>query len=628
MSKPPGTVMRTRATLAVLMGAMALWTVPQAFGGDADRDYSVGQSVANFVLPDTDGRQVALADFNDKSAVLLFTMGTGCPISNLYISELGRLQEKFAESGLQIIGLQSNAGITGEDIAKHAEEFKVPFPVLLDADQTVANMLGVKRTAEALLLDNYRVVRYHGRVDDRFGYTFKRAKATRRDLFEALTELFSGEPVSVATTEPLGCLITHNKSSKSEEITYAKHVSRIIQDRCQGCHRPGSIGPFALMDYDDLRNFTEMTREVILQRRMPPWHADPRYGHFSTDRSLSKEQLATLVAWIDAGAPFGDEKDLPPAREYYEGWNIGQPDLVFRLPEVQTIPADGVIPYMRFTIDPGFEEDVWYSAAECLPDNDAVVHHIQAYAILPPPKPGEREPVEAMRPRTEEDEEDSRNRRRRSRRRRSKLITSFAPGEEPFEFPHGIGGRIPAGSKISITMHYTPTGKEEQDQSLLGIKLYRGVPQREAFTSAAVNARFEIPPRAANHPVEAAYLFEHDSLIISLHPHMHLRGKDMKYTAIYPDGKEEVILSVPQFDFNWQNTYRYHEPKLMPAGTRLRVVGHFNNSAQNLANPDPDKAITWGPQTWDEMFIGYLNYTTAETRDELAAAKAAATDGD
>ena len=344
------------------------------------------------------------------------------------------------------------------------------------------------------------------------------------------------------------------------------------------------------MNYDDARNWTEMTKEVVLQRRMPPWHADPRYGKFSTDRSLTKQQLSTLIAWIDAGAPFGDEKDLPPEREYYQGWNIGEPDLVFQLPEVQTIPADGVVPYLRFTIDAEFPEDVWYSAAELLPDNEAVVHHIQAYAILPEPEV--REPVEAPRP----DETDEQRSRRRRRARRAKLITSFAPGEEPFEFPAGIGGRIPAGSKISITMHYTPTGKVEQDRSMLGIKLYRGIPEREAFTTAAVNARFTIPPHAPNHPVDAQYTFEQDSMIISLHPHMHLRGKDMKYTAIYPDETTEVLLSVPQFDFNWQNTYRYQQPKPMPAGTKLLVSGHFNNSAQNLATPTRHRPLNGDPR--------------------------------
>ena len=278
-----------------VVAAAVLITGTRTEAAKESREYAIGRKVVNFVLPDVNGDLVALSDFNDKTTVVLFSMGTGCPISNLYLNELSGMQEEFGDQGFQILGINSNAGVTIEDLKKHAEEFDVQFPVLLDADQSVANMLGIKRTSEALLLDNFRIVQYHGRVDDRFGYNHKNAKATRRDLFEAIGEQLAGKEISVATTLPAGCLITPTRAvGPQAEITYANQVSRIIQSRCQECHRPGSIGPFALMDYDDARNWTEMIREVVLQRRMPPWHADPRYGEFTTDRSLSKEQLATV----------------------------------------------------------------------------------------------------------------------------------------------------------------------------------------------------------------------------------------------------------------------------------------------------------------------------------------------
>jgi peroxiredoxin len=606
----------------VLAVVVVLASVCPALIAEESRPYAVGQKVVNFVLPDAQGNQVALSDFNDKTTVVLYSMGTGCPISNLYLNELHQMQKQFADKSFQIIGINSNAGVTPKELAGHASEFKVTFPVLLDEDQSVANMLGIERTAEVLLLDNHRMVRYHGRIDDRFGYRHKNAKPTRRDLLEAIQELASGRAISVATTVPAGCLITDERDSEPEaEITYAKHVSRIIQDRCQACHRPGSIGPFALMDYDDARNWTEMIREVALQRRMPPWHADPRYGKFSTDRSLTNEQLSTLVSWIDAGAPFGDEKDLPAEREYYKNWQIGKPDIIFRLPDVQTVPADGVIPYLRFVIPTNFTEDVWYSAAELLPDNAAVVHHIQASCYVP--EEGEDLDLSSQSQAAESTSRDDQNA-TAQRRRRGTLVSSFAPGEEPFEFPEGVAGRIPAGAVLRITMHYTPTGKVEKDRSMLGIKLYKGTPQREAHTAAAFKRGLKIPPYNPNFMVESDYTIEQDVLMLSLHPHMHLRGKDMMYTANYPDGTSELLLSVPQYDFNWQNTYEFEKPKPMPAGTKIHVVGHFDNSPQNPANPDPSKTITFGPQTWDEMFIGYFNYTTAATLDELEAAKTSA----
>ena len=293
----------------------AYWLVTgSAVMADQDREYALGQKVVNFILPDSDGNEVALSDFNDKQSVVLFTMGLGCPISNLYSNELNKIQREFADD-LQIIGIHSNAGVTCEEMKKHKQEFAIEFPVLLDADQSIIKMLGVERTAEVLLLDNHRLVQYHGRIDDKFGYTYKKEQPTRRDLYTAITELHAGDSISVATTEPLGCKITHNPHEESaEEITYAKHISRIMQDRCEYCHRPEAVAPFALMNYDDVRDFSEMIREVVLERRMPPWHADPRFGHFATDRSLSKEQLNMLVSWIDSGAPFGDEKDLPRRR--------------------------------------------------------------------------------------------------------------------------------------------------------------------------------------------------------------------------------------------------------------------------------------------------------------------------
>lgn len=601
-----------RIQFSVSIGAflLGLFHGPASAAED-NREYAVGKKVVNFILPDSTGKSIALSDFNNKQSIVLFTMGLGCPISNLYSNELSKMQTEFEKQGFQIIGIHANSGVTVEEMAEHKKEFNINFPVLLDADQSVVDMLGLERTAEVLLLNNYRVVQYHGRIDDRFGYTYKNAKASRRDLYEAIKELQANQPISVATTKPLGCLITHNPESEdAEEITYAKHISRIVQQRCQNCHRPDAVAPFALMDYDDVRDFSEMIREVVLERRMPPWHADPRYGHFATDRSLSKEQLNTLIAWIDAGAPFGDKQDLPPEKEYYQGWSIGKPDIVFKLPEEQTIPADGVIPYLHFTVPSNFEEDVWFSAAELLPDNAAVVHHIQIYCYVPE----EGEEVNLN------DASDNQNA-RAQRRRKSSLVCSFAPGEDPFVFPEGVAGRIPAGAMLRFTMHYTPTGKVEKDRSMFGLKLYKGTPEREAKTAAAFGRNLKIPPYEPNHEMEAEYEFKEDALVLSMHPHMHVRGKDMHYTAYYPDGTSEILLSVPQYDFNWQNTYDYHEPKLMPAGTRLHVVGHYDNSPQNPANPDPSKTIVFGPQTWDEMFIGYFNYTSTKTIEESKQAE-------
>lgn len=561
----------------------------------------VGRKIPAFVLPDQNGKLVGLGDYLTTDVIVLFTMGTECPISNLYMAELRRLQERYGDQGLQFLGINADAGVTQEAVATHVEDYSVAFPVLVDGDQRVVDMLGVDRTVEAFVLDGQRTVRYHGRVNDRFGYTYKNAVATRNDLEEAIIEVLANKPVSVATTPTLGCLITRNYEEEKREITYSRDVAPIIQNRCQYCHRPGEVAPFSLMNYADTRKWTDMIKEVVVQKRMPPWHADPRYGHFSSDRSLLPEELDTIVAWIDAGAPRGNPADLPTPAEYVEGWEIDQPDLIYRIPEEVTVPADGVIPYLHYTIPLNFEEDVWVTQVEARPDNRAVVHHITVEWEIPAERRSEA-PAGGR----------GASRRNGGFARNRGYLVSFAPGELPFAYQEGVAARIPAGADMRVTMHYTPTGKVEKDRSLIGIVTYKGdgPPERIAHTGMAVQVRLAIPPHERNYRAEASFTFREDSLLMSLHPHMHLRGKNYQFTAVYPDGRRELLLSVPQWDFNWQNTYRLTEHKLMPAGTKLEGVAYYDNSTQNVANPNPDETVRWGDQTWEEMMVGWFNYST------------------
>ncbi len=335
---------------------------------------------------------------------------------------------------------------------------------------------------------------------------------------------------------------------------------------------------------NDTMEWTDMIKEVVTERRMPPWHADPRYGHFSNNRRMPQEEVDALVAWIDAGAPFGDKKDLPPPKEYAEGWVIDKPDFVFRLPEEVTVPADGVVPYLYFTVPTNFKEDVWIQAAEARPDNRAVVHHIIV---------SHRDPKAKGR-----------------RSRRGGGVCGTAPGDPPVILPPGVAKKIPAGSELVFQMHYTPTGKVEKDRSEVGLVLYKGeMPPRGISKSKGImNFRFKIPAGDPNYEVKSSYTFKQDALLLTLMPHMHLRGKDFLYRATYPDGRSEILLSVPGYDFNWQNKYRFTTPLSAPAGTRIDCVAHFDNSAGNPANPDPTEPVRWGDQTWEEMMIGWMTY--------------------
>jgi len=334
---------------------------------------------------------------------------------------------------------------------------------------------------------------------------------------------------------------------------------------------------------------------VISDKRMPPWHADPRYGHFSNDRRLPKEELQTLLAWLDTGMKFGDKKDLPPPVTYADGWVIGKPDIIFELPEEQTVPAAGVVPYQYFVTPTNFKEDVWVQAAEARPGNRSVVHHI--IVSFRDKKGKERQGARGF---------------------GDGFIVGTAPGDMPLILPPGMARKIPAGADLVWQMHYTPNGKEGKDRSQLGLILYKDQtpPKWYAQTRGISNARFAIPPGAANHLVESEWVVPRDALLLSFMPHMHLRGKDFEYRATYPDGRSEILLSVPGYDFNWQTSYRLAKPTPLPKGTRLHCTAHFDNSAGNPANPDPKKEVVWGDQTWEEMMIGWIDYIWKQTESE------------
>jgi mono/diheme cytochrome c family protein len=378
------------------------------------------------------------------------------------------------------------------------------------------------------------------------------------------------------------------------KVTYAGQVARILQDNCQTCHHPGTAAPFSLMSYDDALHWGDMTREVITEQRMPPWHADPRFGKFSNDRRLKPADRDALLAWLDSGREFGDKKDLPPARDYADGWVIGKPDVVFELPAAQDIPASGTIPYQYFTTPTNFKEDVWVSAAEARPGNRGVVHHI----------------IVSYR--------DPKSKEKNGRGIGDGMLVGTAPGDMPLILPPGVARKIPAGSELIWQMHYTANGKPAKDRSQVGLVFYKGKepPKWNAQTIGITNSTFAIPPRASNHLVESEWVAPRDTLLLSYMAHMHLRGKDFKYEAVYPDGRTETLCSIPRYDFNWQTMYRVDKPLLLPKGTKLHCTAHFDNSAANPANPDPNKDVTWGDQTWEEMMIGWIDFVWAQPEAE------------
>jgi mono/diheme cytochrome c family protein len=378
-------------------------------------------------------------------------------------------------------------------------------------------------------------------------------------------------------------------------VTFTKDVAPIFYNRCAECHRAGEIAPMSLMTYKEARPWARSVKEKVLDRTMPPWLAAPGSGHFENDRRLSQKEIDTIVAWVDAGAPKGEDKDLPPPPKFEQGWSLGKPDVVIALGEDVAVPAEGVVPYKYFTVPTKFTQDVWIQAAEIRPSNRKVVHHVIVFVQEPKAKSESKpEAAEAA-----------------GRETRGFKLAGFAPGEQPKVFPKGTAKLIKAGSNFVFQMHYTPTGEAATDRSYIGLFFAKGPIEKKVLTGTATNHSFVIPPNDSNYEVRSSWTAKEDVRIVDLMPHMHLRGKDFTYTAVYPDGRSEVVLQVPKYDFRWQLLYRFKDPLFLPKGSRLDCVAHFDNSVKNKYNPDPAKEVRWGDQTWEEMMIGWFDYVLA-----------------
>jgi hypothetical protein len=374
--------------------------------------------------------------------------------------------------------------------------------------------------------------------------------------------------------------------------TYSKDVAPILFAKCAECHRPGSMAPMPLMTFDDVRPWARAIRQRVVRREMPPWGADPAIGKFANDPSLSQEQIDTIAAWVDGGAPEGNRADLPNPPEFTEGWSIGKPDLIFTMLEPFEVPADGTVPYLYFTIPTNLKEDIYIRGVELKPTDRRVVHHIISDLVegsgeAPDPKPSFR--------------------RDRTRREVGGGVGGLVPGRLYGLFEEGTARRIPAGADIVLQMHYTTIGEKVMDQTQIGVVLSKEPPTRLRVGGGGQlpNNTFVIPPGHPNYEVTAQRVIQADTYLTSVYPHMHVRGKDVTYNIIHPDGREETVLHVPKYDFNWQTSYTLAEPKFMPKGSTLKVIAHFDNSKNNRFNPDPTQEVRWGDQTWEEMLIGY-----------------------
>ena len=392
------------------------------------------------------------------------------------------------------------------------------------------------------------------------------------------------------------------QTSPAATPTFSKDIAPIIFEHCLRCHRPGDIAPMSLLTYENARPWAKSIREKVAAGYMPPWHATQPHGTFENDRRLSDKDKDTIIRWADGGAPKGDQKDLPPAPKFADGWEIGTPDTVISMPREYEVKDSGTIAYQFFEAPTNFTEDKWIQAIEVRPGARSVVHHVLVFCR----EPGTRREPAFMQvvPNL-----GGFGRGGGERGLPGSLIATTAPGTNAMTFKPGTAMRIKAGAVLAFQIHYTANGTATRDRTSVGMILAKRPPRHEIRNSAFVNPLFVIPAGASNQAVESAIQFTENSRIWALFPHTHLRGKSWEYRLVYPDGRREAVLSVPRYDFNWQTYYVFAKPLAVPKGTRLEATAHYDNSAANKWNPDPKVAVRWGPQTWEEMQYSGITYS-------------------
>jgi hypothetical protein len=551
-------------------------------------DLGVGRLLPDVSLDDVDAGPTRLSSLLDGRPLVLAVRDPDCPVSRRQSPLLVELQEQY-EGRVDFAWLVSLEGVDDAGARRASVDVGLSGRVLRDAELSAAAALGISTTTEALVIDADRTLRYRGAVDDRLGIGFARDEAEHRWLALALDAVLAGGRPTVAATSAPGCVLeTPAAPGADGPPTWHADVSRILQEKCVSCHRDGGVAPFALETLAQARAKKGMVRYATDHRIMPPWGAAPGTGPWANDMSLAASEKAALDAWIDAECPEGDPADAPRPRAWPDGWTAGEPDLVYAGPAME-VPAAGVLPYQYFYVRTDQAEDRWVSDIEVMADAPSVVHHVLVFLEAPPA--GYDGSVL-----------------QRGGGGLHGYWAGYIPGQGARSFAEGQAKLLPAGSWLKFQIHHTADGVPHTDRTHIGLTFADRPPRYEVRTGALSRDDFSLPPRSDDVMVSASGKFGGDAVLSAFSPHMHLRGKAFRYELESPDGETELLLDVPAYDFEWQTMYQLVEPKLVPAGSSVKVTAWFDNSADNPANPDPDKQVWFGEQTWDEMMIGYFEW--------------------
>jgi hypothetical protein len=542
---------------------------------------------ANFRLCDHLGASLELHRLVNRKAVVIVALDGLNETAANAAKALTALRSLAPVEELPFYLLDVSGNRDRKAVATRAQELGLDLPVLMDETRLVGRSLGLRTAGEALLIrtSDWRIL-YRGAISGPQGEAW---------LKDAIVRTLAGTQPERDQTEATGPAISYPQPQSG--LTYTQDIQPIVERRCVTCHTEGDIAPWAMNGYPQFKNYAAMIREVVMARRMPPWHADSHIGKFVNDHGLTPEEMTTLIDWLDIGAPRGTGEDRLARRPPVvpgENWRLGPPDLVIGMEKEEEIPAEGVFDYRHHFIQVKMDGDKWLRAVEVMPGNRAVLHHALIFLAYPPHlKHLEPEYAGGI----------------------AGYFAGYGPGYEILEFPAGTAKFLPNGSILEFQMHYTATGKPEKDRTRLGLYFYDGEPEKQYDTRGASNLAIQIPPKVEDHEETSVYYVSDPIELWGVAPHMHYRGSRFRYDVVYPDGRSETLLNVPFYDFNWQREYRFTEAKLLPRGTKILCTAGYNNSVTNPLNPDPEKRVRWGNQSWDEMLIGHFTYATANKVD-------------
>ncbi len=567
------------------------------------RDLGIGRYVADASGTDLNGKVVSWRAGRGEPLTVVALTSVTCPLCKKFAPSLARIEAAFASRGVKFVYVNVSGMDTADEMREQVRDHGFNGLYLNDKDQSIVAMLHAKTTTEVFVVDAGNTLVYRGAVSDQYGVGFSHNAPRQRFLENALEAVLAGKAPEISATSSPGCaieLLAGAAAPQPAPVTYARDIARIVQNNCIECHRAGGVAPFHLETFEAVARRASMIRTVTQEGIMPPWFAaphrdkdgNPLESPWANDRSLSQAEKDTIAAWVAAGKPRGDDKDLPLPRTFDQSvWAIGTPDAIFQIPEPIAIKAEGTMPYQNVMVPTRLTEDRWVRAMQIVPTDKSVVHHALVFVL---PEAALNDP--AFRRNSAIDE--SRG-----------YWAGYVPGNDSVVFPDGMAKRLPKGAVLMFQIHYTPNGKAATDQIKIGVVYGNETPKHIVRTAAVADRRIEIPPGASNHEETASVRLPAAARLLAFLPHMHVRGKAYRYELQRPwETTPTVILDIPRYDFNWQLRYRLREPLDAPAGSTLIGTAWYDNSVENPANPDPTKTVRWGPQTYDEMMLGYVEY--------------------